>query len=64
LRGRRFAGTTVTFEKMSGANDVISRFRDLEKPNVNTISAKKSLTNYLATCAPKSRQELAQHILE
>lgn len=64
LRGRRFAGSNATFEKMSGANDVISRFRDTNFQNERKNDPKERLTNYLRTAIPMNRSEISQNLSE
>lgn len=62
LRGRRFAGVQATFEKMSGSNDVISRFRHLDNPR-KYVSPKERVASYLQTCAATSRTQVEQDLI-
>lgn len=63
LRGRRFGGSDIDFEHMSGGNDCISRFRSTEQFK-NPTNIQNTLTQYLATTAVTSRKELEKEILE
>jgi hypothetical protein len=63
LRGRRFGGNDVTFESVSGGNDCISRFRNMDYEK-SPSNIQNTLTNYLATTAVTSRKELEKEILE
>lgn len=60
LRGRRFAGSNASFEKMSGANDVLSRFR--EHQHTSDTEFKDHILRYLSTCAPTSKDELREQM--
>ena len=62
LRGRRFAGRDVTFESMSGSNDVISKFRELDQVEKNT--ARDKVLHYLQTSVPTSKSEINKRVSE
>lgn len=62
LRGRRFAGREATFEKMSGSNDVISRFRHIDD-NRTSNSSSADLASYLNTSAHTSRSQVESGVI-
>ena len=63
LRGRRFQGKIVNFEKMSGSNDVISRFRNTDQhPDINTPAEK--ISQYLLNSASTNRSDVAKGIYD
>lgn len=63
LRGRRFQGSLVNFEKLTGENDIVSRFR-----NMDVESEKKTPTeqiaDYLNTTTAISRTQLEGDIVK
>jgi hypothetical protein len=61
LRGRRFQGLEVNFNKMSGSNDIISRFRDVDDRK-DAGNDSDHLQNYIATCAANSREQLEEDL--
>ena len=61
LRGRRFQGLEVNFNKMTGSNDIISRFRDVDHKK-DRKSDSDHLQNYIATCAVNSREQLEEDL--
>lgn len=62
LRGRKFAGKDASFESYSGANDVISRFRDTDFLDERKNDPKEKLIKYLRTAIPLNRSDIQDNI--
>lgn len=63
LRGRRFQGKDVNFERMTGENDIVSRFRNQDLGN-REITPSQKVSQYLANTTAITRSELEKGVTD